>query len=145
VNILRIFLASIGAFVAYFVAGGAIFGLLPSLKSEFLKYPAVYRDQQGQMSHMPVGMVFMFLSMVALAVLYALSNPQALGMAASARAGAIFGVLIGIFFVGTFVVHNFVNLQIGLKLTVQQAVAYFAEWVIVGIAIGLIYRPTGAN
>jgi hypothetical protein len=28
-----------------------------------------------------------------------------------------------------------------LKLTVQQAVAYFVEWVIVGLVIGLIYRP----
>jgi hypothetical protein len=36
---------------------------------------------------------------------------------------------------------NYVNLQIGGKLTLQQAVAYFIEWVIVGTVIGLIYRP----
>jgi hypothetical protein len=39
------------------------------------------------------------------------------------------------------VVHNYVNLQIGAKLTMLQAIAYFIEWVIVGIVIGLIYRP----
>jgi hypothetical protein len=38
-------------------------------------------------------------------------------------------------------VHNYVNLNIGLKLTVQQAVAYFIEWLVVGIVLGLIYRP----
>ena len=34
-----------------------------------------------------------------------------------------------------------VNSNIGLKLTIEQAVAYFIEWVAVGVAIGLIYRP----
>ena len=37
--------------------------------------------------------------------------------------------------------HNYVNLQIGGSLTVQQAIAYFVEWVVVGLVIGLIYRP----
>jgi hypothetical protein len=55
--------------------------------------------------------------------------------------GIRFGALIGLFAIGSFVMHNYVNLQIGLKLTVQQAVAYFVEWVIVGLVIGLIYRP----
>jgi hypothetical protein len=55
--------------------------------------------------------------------------------------GALFGVLIGVFALGAFVVHNYVNLNIGLTLTLQQAVAYFIEWIFVGIVIGLIYRP----
>jgi hypothetical protein len=37
--------------------------------------------------------------------------------------------------------HNYVNLNIGLKLTLQPGVAYFVEWVVTGIVIGLIYRP----
>jgi len=140
-NLLRILLAGLGGFVAYFVVGGLSFALLPSLKNEFLKYPAVYRSQPGQMSHMPAGMVFMFLAIVALAVLYAMSCQGVSGPAQGARLGALFGALIGLFAIGSFVVHNYVNLQIGLKLTVQQAVAYFVEWVIVGVVIGLIYRP----
>jgi len=55
--------------------------------------------------------------------------------------GARFGALIGVFAMGAFTVHNFVNLNIGRKLTVQQSVAYFVEWVVVEIVIGLIYRP----
>lgn len=140
-NIVRIVLASLGAFVAYFVVGGAGFVLLPSLKTEFLKYPAIYRDHDGQMSHMPTGMVSIYLAIVALTVLYARSQPQPLDMASRAVAGLAFGVLTGIFVIGAFVVHNFANLQIGVKLTVQQAIAYFAEWVIVGLVIALIYRP----
>lgn len=144
-NILRVVLASVGALVAYFVVGGAGFALLPSLKTEFLKYPAVYRDHEGQMSHMPVGMASIFLAIVALTLLYARSQPQPLDMASRAVAGLIFGVLIGIFVIGAFVLHNFVNLQIGLKLTVEQAIAYFVEWLIVGVVIALIYRPVAPH
>ena len=55
--------------------------------------------------------------------------------------GAQFGVLVGAFAVGSFVLHNYVNLNIGLKLTLEQAVAYLLQWIIVGIVLGLIYRP----
>src|ERR1035438_6447508 len=37
--------------------------------------------------------------------------------------------------------HNYVNLNIGLKLALGQAVAYFVQWTIVGIVIGLICKP----
>ena len=63
-------------------------------------------------------------------------------MAQASQMAPVSGSLIGTFFVGAFVVHNYVNLNIGLKLTVQQAVAYFLEWLIVGIVIGVVYRPS---
>jgi len=37
---------------------------------------------------------------------------------------ARFGVLIGIFVVCTFVPHNYLNLNIGLKLALGQAATY---------------------
>ena len=84
-NISRIALAAVGAFVAYFIVGGATFALVPSLKTEFLKYPAVYRDHDGQMSHMPTGMAAIFLSIAVLAVLYAMQCQAVLSMAEGAR------------------------------------------------------------
>jgi hypothetical protein len=132
-NLSRIALAGLGGFVAYFIVGGLSFALLPSLKTEFLKYPAVYRSGPGQMSHMPVGMVAMLVSILALAVIYAMVCRDISGLAE--------GVLIGVFAIGAFVLHNYLNLNIGLKLTVQQAVAYFVEWVVTCTVIGLIYRP----
>lgn len=136
-NYARIGLASLGAFVAYMALGGLIFGAIPSLKDEFLKYPAVYRSQEGQMSHMPVGMVAMLLSIVVLAVLYAMTYKGGSGIAQ----GAIFGLLIGLFAIGSFVLHNYVNLNIGFKITAISAIAYLVEWMVVGIVIGLIYKP----
>jgi len=135
-NYTRIALVALVSFAAYFVVGGLTF-TIPSFRNEFLKYSAVYRPKQGQLSHMPAGMVAMFVAMLALAVLYAMlyrGGPRLFE-------GARFGALIAVFFVGTFVVHNYVNLNIGLKLTLQQAIAYSAEWILVGMIIGLVYKP----
>ena len=140
-NFSRIVLAALGGFVTYFVLGGLSFALFPRMRTEFLKYPAVYRSQEGQMSHMPGGMAAMFVTIIALASLYATFYPGGFDLAQGARLGAVFGALIGIFSIGSFVIHNYVNLQIGLKLTMQQSAAYFIEWLAVGIVIGLIYRP----
>jgi hypothetical protein len=136
-NYARIALATLGGFAIYFVLGGLFFALVPSMKTEFLKYPAVYRSQEGIKSTMPFGMAAMFIAIAALATLYALLYQGSSGLTEGAR----FGALVGIYSIGSFVVHNYVNLNIGGKLTLQQSVAYFIEWLIVGIVIGLIYRP----
>jgi hypothetical protein len=137
-NYARLALAGLGGFIAYFVIGGLSFALVPSLRTEFLKYPSVYRTQEGIKSVMPAGMAAMFIAILALTVIYARLYRGGSGLAE----GATFGALIGVFAIGSFVVHNYVNLNIGLKLTLQQSVAYFLEWLIVGIVIGLIYKPT---
>jgi hypothetical protein len=137
VSYVRIALAAVGAFVAYMAIGGLMFVAMPSLKTEFLRYPAVYRSHEGQMSHFPVAMAAILLSMGVLAVLYAKIYRGGPGFAQ----GAGFGALIGLFVIGAFVLHNYANLNIGLKLTAISALAYFVEWWVAGIVIGLIYRP----
>ena len=62
---LRVGLAALGGFVAYFVLGGLSFVVAPSLKNEFLKYPMVYRTQDAMKSVMPIGMLAMLVAMVA--------------------------------------------------------------------------------
>jgi hypothetical protein len=136
-NLMRMGLAALGAFVAYFVTGGVMFVAMPWMKTEFKKYPAVYRSHESIMSVMPAGMAAMFVSIAVLAVIYAMGYRGGSGVVEGAR----FGALIGVFAMGAFTVHNFVNLNIGWKLTVQQSVAYFVEWVVVGVVIGAIYRP----
>jgi len=142
-NIGRIGLATLAAFVTYFILGGAIFGALPWLREEFHKYPAVFRNQQGQLSHMPVGMAAMLLAMLVLAVLYAMTYRGSIGLSDGALLGARFGALVGAFAIGSFVLHNYVNLNIGLKLTMESAIAALVLWTFTGIAIGLVYRPSG--
>jgi hypothetical protein len=125
-NYARILAASLCAFVAYFIYGGILFGALPWLRTEYAKYPAVYRSQEGIKSTMPFGVLAMFVALAAIAVLYAMTYTGGSGIVEGAR----FGGLIGVFAIGSFVVHNYVNLNIGLKLTVQQSIAYFVQWVI---------------
>jgi uncharacterized membrane protein len=139
-NYPRIVIAALAATVAYFVIGGLSFVLAPQLAEEFRKYPAIYRTQESMKGVIPVGMAAMFVGILVLAVLYAMIYRGGSG----AAGGALFGALIGVFAVCAFVLHNYVNLNIGLKLTLQQAVAYFIEWTVVGILIGVIYQPKGA-
>lgn len=134
-HVTQVLLATLGATVVYFVLGGLFF-TSPVLRNEFLKYPAVYRSQQEIRKVWPIGIAGMVLSMLVLAILYSLI-PHPLS---PFWAGLHYGMLIGLYAVGSFVLHNHVNLNIGIKLTLQQAVAYFIEWLAVGIVIAEIIR-----
>ena len=139
-NYPRLALAALGAFAAYMAIGGVAFTSGP-LRREYMKYPAVYRSQESMKGVMPAGMIAMYIAMLMLAVLYAMVDR---GGSAVAQ-GACFGALIGAYAVCSFVSHNHVNLNIGLGLTIGQAIAYFVEWVASGVVIALIYRPPVAH
>jgi hypothetical protein len=134
-NVLRIAAAAVAAFVVYFMLGFAFFAN-PAMRAEFQKYGAVYRSQESMKAVMPFGMLGMLLSMVVLTVLFAMIHPAGAGVAA----GAGFGLLIALYALGSFVLHNHVNLNIGARLTALQATAYTVEWLAVGMVISLIYR-----
>src|SRR5258708_38694581 len=98
VNYARIALASLGAMVAYFVYGFAMFAAWPSMKTEFMKYPNVYRPKDEMMKVMPYGMVALLIAIVVVAILYAKIY--------TARGGIVLGIylgaLIGLFSFCTF-------------------------------------------
>ncbi|MGA2429986.1 MAG: hypothetical protein ABSH13_15915 [Candidatus Acidiferrum sp.] len=130
-------LAALGGTVASFAFGFLLFWLVPALINEAHKYPAVFRSKEAMMTVMPISLGSTFISILAVAMIFAMIH---LG-GSSPMEGARFGVLIGIFVVCAFVLHNYVNLNIGLKLALGQAVAYFVQWTIIGTVIGLIYKP----
>jgi hypothetical protein len=132
----RILLAAACGFVAYFAFGFLAFGALPMLREEYARYPAVYRDKDGIKRVMPIGMIAIFVAILVVTILYAISRHRGYGL----LAGAHFGALIGLFAVCSFVLHNHVNLNIGWSLTWKQAVAYFLQWILVGAVIGWIYN-----
>lgn len=136
-NYSRIALAGLGATVAYFALGFLLFAGLP-LADEVRQFAAVYRPEESMKRVAPVGMVAMLLSMMALAALYAFAFRDGSSFARGVR----FGVLVGVFAAGSFVLHNYVSLNIGLRLALLQAVAYFVQVLGSGIVIALIYRPT---
>jgi hypothetical protein len=136
-NYLSLGLAALGGTVASFAFGFLTLWLAPGLMNEAHKYPAVFRPKEEMMKVMPIGLVATFLSILVAAIIFATIHQGGSGVMEGAR----FGVLIGVFVVCAFVLHNYVNLNIGLKLALGQAVAYFVQWTIVGIVIGLIYKP----
>ncbi len=88
---------------------------------------------------MPIGMAAILVGIVVLAVIYAMLYQGGSGYTEGAR----FGALIGLFVVCAFVVHNYLMLNIGGKLAFQQSVAYFLEWTVTGIVIGLDLSSAG--
>jgi hypothetical protein len=136
-NYSRLALAALGGTVASFAFGALVFWLVPALINEAHKYPAVFRKPEEMKTVMPIGLVATFIAILVAAIIFAMIHPGGSGITEGAR----FGVLMGIFVVCGFVLHNYVNLNIGLKLALGQAVVYFVQWTIIGIVIGLIYKP----
>jgi hypothetical protein len=136
-NYSRLALAALGGTVASFGVGFLMMWLAPGLIDEAHKYPAVFRSKEDMMKVAPIGLGATLMANLVAAILFAMLP---LG-GAGALEGARFGVLIGIFVVCAFVLHNYVNLNIGLKLALGQAVAYFLQWTVIGIVIDLIYKP----
>jgi hypothetical protein len=135
-NYSRLGLAALGGTVASFAVGFLVIWLAPALIKEGHKYPAVFRPKEEMMTVMPIGIVATFIAILVVAIIFAMTHQGGSGTTEGAR----FGVLIGIFVVCN-VLHNYVNLNIGLKLALGQAAAYFVQWTIIGIVIGLIYKP----
>ena len=136
-NYPRIALAGLGGTVAYFALGFLLLAVLP-LADEVRRFAAVYRPEESMKSVAPVGMVAMLLAMMALAALYATGFRER----SPVTQGVRFGFLVAVFAAGSFVLHNYVSLNIGLRLALLQAVAYFVQLLGSGIVIALIYRPT---
>lgn len=139
-NYSRLGLAALAGMVASFAFGFVVILLVPGLMDEAHKYPAVFRAPEEMASVMPIGIVASFIAILIVAIIFALIRKGGSGAAAGAR----LGVLIGIFAVCN-VMHNYMNFNFGLKLALGQAAAYFFQWTIVGIVIGLIYKPVAAS
>ena len=135
-NYSRLGLAALGGTVASFAFGFLVLLVVPALFEEAHKYPAVFRPEEQMMTVMPIALVATFIAILVVAIIFAMTRQGGSGTTKGAR----LGVLIGIFAVCN-VLHNYVNLNIGLKLALGQAAAYFLQWTIVGIVVGLIYKP----
>jgi hypothetical protein len=89
------------------------------------------------MARMPLMLAAILVAVLVVTALYAMAHRAGNGLVEGLR----FGALVGLFVVFAFVVHNYVNLNQSLPLTLWQAAAYLIEWTVVGGAIGLLYRP----
>ena len=138
VNYARAAVAALVATLIYYMAGFFTEGWL--FRGDFAPYAQVYRSSDTVMRYMPLGIVFSFIGIFVVALIHARFGAGRNGLLEGARLGALVGLFVASVFVGT----NYVILNIGGKLALEQAAASFVQWVLVGIVIGLIYRPLSA-
>jgi hypothetical protein len=135
VNYGRAAVAALVATLVYYMVGFFTEGWL--FRGDFAAYSTVYRSSDTVMRYMPLGMVLSFIGAFVVAIIYARLCSGRNGLIEGARLGALIGVFVACAFVGT----NYVILNIGGKLALKEAAGSFVQWTLVGIVIGLIYRP----
>jgi hypothetical protein len=130
----RIFGSAIAAAVVFFVYGFLVHGFL--IAKDYLPYPAgVYRSGEEAKSHTPIGLAGIFVAILVFATIFAM------GQRHGASAGARLGLLFGIFMAGAFAAVNYGTIHISGKLALEMGISELFEWTLVGIVVGVIYKP----
>jgi hypothetical protein len=135
----RVVLAGVAGTVAFFATGFVVSGKL--IAKYYAPYPGVYRSFEGMQGYIPIGMLSTLIAIVVLAAIYAKGYEGGSGVAEGAR----FGALIGLFVVFAVVADEYVTLNIGRTLALAMAAGRLFGWIVVGIVIGLVYKPKQAS
>lgn len=135
-NYPRLLLAAVVATLAFFVYGFLVHGIL--LAPDYVPYPeGVYRSGDAAKSHMLYGLAGIFVAILVFSTVYATCYKGARGLIAGARLGLLFGV----FMVGAFVAVNYGTINISGKLALELAISALIEWTMVGMLVGILYKP----
>jgi hypothetical protein len=133
-NYARLAAAAAAAWVVDGLYGFVVYGNL--MADEFAKYPGVYRPLEAMNAKMPFLFAGLLLSMFAAAYIYAKGYEGGAGVPEGAR----FGMLVGLFMAGVML-GEYAVFNVGTRLSASMIAASLVEWTIVGIVIGLVYRP----
>jgi hypothetical protein len=128
--------AAAAATVVDAVYGYLVYGVL--LASEFARYPDIYRPPEFAATYLPPMFLGIFIAMFAAVAIYAKGYEGGSGMAEGVRFGAVLAFFVAVLTASV----AYGTLNIGRKLTLGLLVAGLVEWLIVGIVIGLVYKPS---
>ena len=132
----RMVLAAVAGAVVFFTYGFVVHGRL--IAKDYIPYPeGVYRGGAEAQSHTPFALIGLFAAILVFTIVYG----KICGRERSAGQGARMGLLFGVFMVGAFVAVNYATLHISGKLALELAVSELIEWTLVGIVVGLVYKP----
>jgi Na+-driven multidrug efflux pump len=135
----RLAVPALVAWVVDNVFGYVVFGVM--LQGEFARYPAVFRSFDAVSSMMPLMATSTLIGFFAVAYIFAKGHDGGSGL----KEGFWFGVVLGsvmLFLVGlpSYVIYN-----IDQKLAGEMMVCMFLEFLIDGLALGLVYKPALAG
>ena len=134
-NYPRLFLAAFVALIVFFAWGFLTEGWL--LLGAFKPSAALYRTADLQLKYMPLGLASVFIALLTSAAIYAVWCHDTSG----ALKGVQFGLLIGLFVACVHPISNLVTMKMDLKLGLLTTLTAFLGWVLVGLVIGLVYKP----
>lgn len=129
--------AAIAGTVVDAVYGFLVYGTL--LRGEFSRYPDVYRSPEAGPAFLPMMFLGIFAAMLILSVIYAKGYE---GRGSGVSEGLRFGALLGPFLGALFGSVSYGTLNIGRKLAAFLICAGVVEWILVGAAIGAVYRSS---
>jgi hypothetical protein len=130
--------AAIAATVVDGIYGFLVYGVL--LAGEFGRYPEVYRSNEAGAAYLPLMFLGILIAMFAVVAIYAKGYEGGSGVTEGARFGAMIGFVLSVI-LGSV---NYATLNIGRRLAVAYVVAGLFEWILNGIVIGLVYKPSEA-
>ena len=131
----RIAIAAVGAWVVDNIY--AVIVWMRLMVPEMANNPGVFRTEAQMSSNMPMMFLGGLLAMFVLAYMYAKGYEGGSGFGEGLR----FGLLIALFTLGFVSIGIYGSFNISARLGVLGAVCSFVEVMIVGVTIGLLYRP----
>ena len=137
-NYRRIVIAAVVATIVDAAYGIVVWGMV--LNGEFGRYPEVFRPAADASEYLPLMFVGVLLGMALATFIYAKGYEGGSGLIEGARFGALMGLLFATYTAGV----NYGLMRIGKKLALTYSAGWFGEWLCVGIAIGLVYKPAAA-
>ena len=133
-NYPRLVAAAVVATIVDVAYGFLVWGMV--LNGEFGRYPEIYRPADD-MSALPLMVTAIFIGLLFAIWIYAKGYEGGNGFVEGLKFGAIMGLFLAAYFSGV----NYGTMRIGKKMALTYAAGGFGEWLLVGIAIGLVYKP----
>src|SRR3954465_6532531 len=134
-NYARLAVAALAAFVVDTLYGVVVWGM--ALSREFGRYPDIYRAAADQTAYLPLMLTATLIGIFFATWVYAKGYEGGSGLAEGLRFGLLMGLFLGAYNSGV----NYGIMRIGKKMALTYAAGWFGEWILVGIVMGLVYKP----
>jgi len=136
-NYARIVIAAVVATLVDAAYGFLVWGKV--LSGEFGRYPGIYRPGDD-LTALPLMFAGILFGMFFAAWIYAKGYEGGNGLAEGLR----FGIFMGLLMAGYFAGVNYGILRIGKRMALTYVAGEFGEWLLVGIVLGLVYKPAAS-
>jgi hypothetical protein len=137
-NYTRIVIAAIAATIVDGLYGFLVWGKV--LAGEFGRYPEIYRPGDD-MSAFPLMFAGILAGMIFASWIYAKGYQGGSGLSEGLR----FGIVMGLFMAAYSAGVDYGTMRIGKKMAMTYVMGGFGEWLLAGLAIGLVYKPAAAG